>query len=145
MNEFDPFLWPWCSCASLQGRANLPSQFIPIHTIPCYSIRIHLISHLLLGFRPGFIPSGFPTKILYAFLFFTYVPYALPISSSLIPLSTYCFMGSSVLPIFVLVSLSLSLSLSLSQTEMSFSATYSLEVKLNFGHSKQDNKCMHWD
>ena len=119
----------------------LMSQFIPIHTISCYSIKIHLTSHLILGIRTGFIPSSFTTKILYAFLFSPYVPYALPISSSLIPLPTYCFMSSSVLPIFVLVSLSLF------QAEMSFSATCSLtrrvEIKLNFRHTKQECECMH--
>jgi hypothetical protein len=46
------------------------SQIDPIPTIPSYlrSILI-LITYLRLGLPSGFFPSGFPTNILYAFLF----------------------------------------------------------------------------
>jgi hypothetical protein len=47
------------------------SQIDPIHTIPSYLSKIHLIlsTHLRLGLPSGLVPSGFPTNILYAFLF----------------------------------------------------------------------------
>jgi hypothetical protein len=47
------------------------SQTYPVHTIPSYLSKIHLIlsSHLSLGLPSGLFPSGFPTKILYAVLF----------------------------------------------------------------------------
>jgi hypothetical protein len=41
-----------------------------------------LSTHLSLGLRSGLFPSGFPTNILYAFLFTPFVLHALPISSS---------------------------------------------------------------
>jgi hypothetical protein len=47
------------------------SQIDPVHTIPSY-LRISLIlsTHLHLGLPGGLFPSGFPTNILYAFLFY---------------------------------------------------------------------------
>jgi hypothetical protein len=47
------------------------SQIHPVHTIPSYFSKIHfkLSTHLRLGLPSGLIPSGFPTNILYAFLF----------------------------------------------------------------------------
>jgi hypothetical protein len=42
----------------------------PIHSIPSYlSKRSILSTHLRLGLPSGLFPSGFPTNILYAFLF----------------------------------------------------------------------------
>jgi hypothetical protein len=48
----------------------IPSQINPIHTIPSYlrSILI-LFTHLRLVLPSRLFPSGFPTNILYAFLF----------------------------------------------------------------------------
>jgi hypothetical protein len=47
------------------------SQINPVHTTPSYLSKIHsnIISHLRLGLSSGLFPSGFPTKILCAFLF----------------------------------------------------------------------------
>jgi hypothetical protein len=42
-----------------------------------------LSTHLRIGVTSGLFPSGFPTNILYAFVFFQFVLHALPISSSL--------------------------------------------------------------
>jgi hypothetical protein len=60
------------------------SQIKPVHTTPSYlrSILI-LFTNLHLGLPSDLIPSGFPTNILYAFLFSQFVLHALPISSSL--------------------------------------------------------------
>jgi hypothetical protein len=42
----------------------------PVHTTPCYLRSILILSsHLRLGLPSGLFPSGFPTKILYQFLF----------------------------------------------------------------------------
>jgi hypothetical protein len=43
-------------------------QSSPYHPITLRSILI-LFTHLLLGLPSGIFPSGFPTNILYAFLF----------------------------------------------------------------------------
>jgi hypothetical protein len=46
------------------------SQINSIHTIPCYLRSILIWStHLCLGLPSGLFPSGFPTNILYAFIF----------------------------------------------------------------------------
>jgi hypothetical protein len=47
------------------------SQINSIHTIPSYLSKIILIlfTHLRLGLPSGLFPSGFPTNILYTFLF----------------------------------------------------------------------------
>jgi hypothetical protein len=47
------------------------SQIIPINTIQSYLSKIHFnIVHLpTFGLPRGLLPSGFPTNILYAFLF----------------------------------------------------------------------------
>jgi hypothetical protein len=47
------------------------SQINPPHTTPSYlsTINFTFIIHLYLGFPSDLFPSGFPTKILYAFLF----------------------------------------------------------------------------
>jgi hypothetical protein len=47
------------------------SQSNPIHPIPSYLSKILLIlsTYLRLGLPSGLLPSGFPTNILYAFLF----------------------------------------------------------------------------
>jgi hypothetical protein len=45
------------------------SQINPVHTALSYLSKIHLYSHLLQGLSSDLFPSGFPTKILYAFLF----------------------------------------------------------------------------
>jgi hypothetical protein len=45
-------------------------QMNSFHTLPPYFLKIHLtlFSDLCLGILSGVFPSGFPTKILYAFL-----------------------------------------------------------------------------
>jgi hypothetical protein len=61
------------------------------------SLRSNLILsyHLHLGLPSGPFPSGFPTEILYAFLFYPYVLHALPISSSLKWTLYLCFAKST--------------------------------------------------
>jgi hypothetical protein len=47
------------------------SQINPVHTIPSYLRSILIFStHLRLGLPSGLLPFGFPTNILYAFLFY---------------------------------------------------------------------------
>jgi hypothetical protein len=60
---------------------------IPPHTITVGSILI-LSTHLRLGFPCGLFPSGFPTNILYAFLFSQFVLHVRPISSLSLFLAT---------------------------------------------------------
>jgi hypothetical protein len=69
-----PFHWslPWAR--SIQST--------PPHPISLISIQI-LSSHLCLRLPSGLFPSGFPTKILYTFLFSPCMLHALLISSSL--------------------------------------------------------------
>jgi hypothetical protein len=57
-------------------------QSIPPRPISPRSILI-LSTHLRIGRPSGLFPSGYPTNILYAFLFSLFVQLALPISSSL--------------------------------------------------------------
>jgi hypothetical protein len=57
-------------------------QSILRHFIPQRCILI-LSTNLRLGFPSGLFPSGFPTNILYAYLFSSFVLHALPILSSL--------------------------------------------------------------
>jgi hypothetical protein len=58
------------------------SQVKPVHTTPSYLRSILMLSsHLRLGLPSGLFPSGFPTNIPHAFLFYPFVIHALPISS----------------------------------------------------------------
>jgi hypothetical protein len=82
--------WETTSCASTKEFPNIlwnpkvhyhvhkspplvpvSSQINPVHTIPSYLSKIHLIlsTHLCIGLSSGLFPSDFPNKILYAFLF----------------------------------------------------------------------------
>jgi hypothetical protein len=64
--------------------APILNQIHPVHSAPSFlSLQFILIFPLSLGLPSGLFSSGFPTKILYAFLFFPYLLHALPISSSL--------------------------------------------------------------
>jgi hypothetical protein len=90
--------WQAASCSAIQEFPNifwnpkvhyrvhksLPldtmlSQTNSVHTIPPYFYNTHFTSpsHLHLGLPSGLFPSGFPTKILYTFLFSLacYMPY----------------------------------------------------------------------
>jgi hypothetical protein len=59
------------------------SQIDPVHTIPSYLRFILILStHLCFGLCSGLFLSGFPTNILYTFLFAPFLLHALPISSS---------------------------------------------------------------
>jgi hypothetical protein len=61
---------------------NLPlvpilSQINPVHTTPSYLRSILILStHLRLGLPSSLFPSGFPTNILYVFLFPPFVLHA---------------------------------------------------------------------
>jgi hypothetical protein len=51
------------------------SQLDPVRTPKSYFLKIHLhiIRHILLGLANDFLPSSFPTKILYTPLLLTYM------------------------------------------------------------------------
>ncbi|PNF28001.1 hypothetical protein B7P43_G13856 [Cryptotermes secundus] len=71
--EFPSILWnPKVHYRVHKSPPLLPilSHINPIHTIPSYLYKIILIlsTHLRLGLPCGLLPSGFPTNILYAFL-----------------------------------------------------------------------------
>jgi len=57
-------------------------QSTPSHTNSLRSI-LMLSSYICQGLPSGLLPSGFPTKILYAFLMFTCVLHASPVPSFL--------------------------------------------------------------
>jgi hypothetical protein len=59
-----------CSQESSTGPYSEPAQCNPYHPISLRFILI-LSTHLRLGLHSGLFPSGFPTSILYAFLFST--------------------------------------------------------------------------
>jgi hypothetical protein len=71
--EISHFLWNpkihHCVCKS-PPNAPVMSQMYPIHTLPPYFLTaiLTLSFHLHIGLLSGLIPSGFPIKILYAFL-----------------------------------------------------------------------------
>jgi hypothetical protein len=56
---------------SLPPLVPILSQINSVHTIPSYLSKIHFIlsTHLRLGLLSDIFSSGFPTNILYAFLF----------------------------------------------------------------------------
>jgi hypothetical protein len=58
-------------CSQEPSTVPILSQINPVHTIPSYLSRIHLnIVHPPTSWSSQwFLPSGFPTNILYAFLF----------------------------------------------------------------------------
>jgi hypothetical protein len=82
------FMEPECSLPWSQEPSTGPLswarsiQSITSHHISLRSILI-LFNHLRLGLPNGFLPSGFPTNILDAFLFSPFVLHVLPISCSL--------------------------------------------------------------
>jgi hypothetical protein len=67
---------------------------IPPHPISLRSILI-LSSHLRLGLPSGLYPSCFPTNVLYAFLFASFMLNALPISSLTSSFSLYSAKSTS--------------------------------------------------
>jgi hypothetical protein len=88
--------WEAASCAATQEFPNMygTQRFITMFTrslswarsiqsIPPHPISLRSTYHLRLGLPSGLFPSGFPTKILYAFIFSPIVLHATPISSSL--------------------------------------------------------------
>jgi hypothetical protein len=56
-----------CSQEPSIGPYHEPGQSSPYHPI-LSKIHFNIISHLCLGFPSGHFPSGFPTKIRYAYL-----------------------------------------------------------------------------
>jgi hypothetical protein len=54
-------------CSQGPSTGPYPEPDKSVHTTPSYLSKIHF--HLRLGLPSGLFPSGFPTKILYAFLF----------------------------------------------------------------------------
>jgi hypothetical protein len=65
-------------CSQEPSTDTYLNQINPVHTTP--SKMYFNIVHLRLGLPSGLFPSGFPTKILYEFLFSPWVLHALPIS-----------------------------------------------------------------
>jgi hypothetical protein len=92
--------WEAASCGATQELPSIlwnPKVYFRVHTSPYlepdqsspYHPNLSLIRsistlsiRLRLGLPSGLFPSGFPTNILYSFLFFPFVLHALPISSS---------------------------------------------------------------
>jgi hypothetical protein len=70
-----------------EGHPLIPilSQINPVHTIPFHlpNIYFNIMQPTALSLPNGLFLSGFPTSILYAFIFSPFVLHALPISSSL--------------------------------------------------------------
>jgi hypothetical protein len=64
-----------CSQEPSTGPNPEPYQCNPNHSIPSYLLRtiLMLCTHLLLGLPSGLFPSGFPTSVLYAFNFYSFV------------------------------------------------------------------------
>jgi hypothetical protein len=58
-----------CSQEPSTGPYPEPDQFSPYHPILSLRSILILFTHLWLGLPSGLFPSGFPTNILYAFLF----------------------------------------------------------------------------
>jgi hypothetical protein len=58
-------------CSQEPPPVPIRSNINPIHSIPSYlsKIRFNMSTYLRLGLPSGLFPSGFPTNILYAFLF----------------------------------------------------------------------------
>jgi hypothetical protein len=71
---FQHFMEPegllWCSEEPSAGPCPESDWSIPLHLISLRSILI-FFSHICLGLPSGHLPSAFPTRILYAFLFST--------------------------------------------------------------------------
>jgi hypothetical protein len=70
------------------------SQMNPVYTTTTYfsNIRFSLSAHLFLDLSSGIFPSGIPTKLLYALIFFSYLLHDLPIWS-LFPSSSNYILG----------------------------------------------------
>jgi hypothetical protein len=66
-----------CSQGPFTGPYPEPDQSSPYHTILSLRSILILLSHLRLDLPNGLFPYGFPTKILYAFLFAPFLLYAL--------------------------------------------------------------------
>jgi hypothetical protein len=73
------------SVNKIPTRRHIPEGGI-LHSHRRVNLKSHILilfTHLRLGHPTGLFPFGFPTNILYSFLFSPFVLYALPISSSL--------------------------------------------------------------
>jgi hypothetical protein len=73
------FMEPDGLLTSLQVLHSFLSWARWIRSIPSYLSQIIMSTHLRLGLPGGLFPSGFPTNILYAFLFCPFVLHAMPI------------------------------------------------------------------